>query len=280
VFPARLLSINQVSCFLSSAIYAYAMLTVISPAKTLDFDSPLATEKTTTPDLLAQSEHLINEMRRRSAADLSKLMRISPKLGELNAERFQQWQTPFTPSNARQAILAFRGDVYMGLDADSYSQQDFTFAQKNLRILSGLYGVLRPLDLIQPYRLEMGTKVATEQARDLYEFWGDSITDALNQALSGHRNKTVINLASNEYFKSVQPKVLSGDIITPVFKDYHKGTYKILAFYAKKARGYMASYIVKNRINSPEALQGFNTDGYRFNDNFSTDTQWVFTRKA
>ena len=256
------------------------MLTVISPAKTLDFDSPLATEKTTTPDLLAQSEHLINEMRRRSAADLSKLMRISPKLGELNAERFQQWQTPFTPSNARQAILAFRGDVYMGLDADSYSQQDFTFAQKNLRILSGLYGVLRPLDLIQPYRLEMCTKVATEQAMDLYEFWGDSITDALNQALSGHRNKTVINLASNEYFKSVQPKVLSGDIITPVFKDYHKGTYKILAFYAKKARGYMASYIVKNRINSPEALQGFNTDGYRFNDNFSTDTQWVFTRKA
>jgi len=256
------------------------MLTLISPAKTLDFDSPLSTEKNTTPDLLARSERLITEMRSRSATDLSKLMRISPKLGELNAERFQQWQTPFTPSNARQAILAFRGDVYIGLDADSYSQRDFTFAQKSLRILSGLYGVLRPLDLIQAYRLEMGTRIATEHGKDLYAFWGDTITQTLNQELSNHRNKTVINLASNEYFKSVQPKVLAGNIITPVFKDYSKGTYRILGFYAKKARGYMASYIVKNRINKPEALKAFTTDGYRFNDDFSTDTQWVFTRKA
>ncbi|MFT4631777.1 MAG: cytoplasmic iron level regulating protein YaaA (DUF328/UPF0246 family) [Candidatus Pseudothioglobus sp.] len=256
------------------------MLTLISPAKTLDFDRPLATSQVTTPDFLKESAQLVDVMRDHSADDLSKLMRISPKLGELNSERFEQWQLPFTPDNARQAILAFRGDVYVGLDADSYSQRDFTFAQKSLRILSGLYGVLKPLDLIQPYRLEMGSRVSTGDNKDLYGFWGDTITQALNTELTGHRNKSVINLASNEYFKSVRTKQLSGQVITPVFKDFSKGTYKILGFYAKKARGLMASYIIKNRLNTPEAMKEFTTDGYRFNEDFSSDTDWVFTRKV
>jgi hypothetical protein len=256
------------------------MLTLISPAKTLDFDRPLATSDVTTPNFLEESAQLVNVMRERSAGDLSKLMRISPKLGELNAERFEQWQLPFTPDNARQAILAFRGDVYVGLDADSYSQRDFTFAQKGLRILSGLYGVLRPLDLIQPYRLEMGTRLAMNENKDLYGFWGETITAALNAELAGHRDKSVINLASNEYFKSVRTKELDGQVITPVFKDFSKGTYKILGFYAKKARGLMASYIVKNRLNKPDAMKEFTTDGYCFNEDFSSEHEWVFTRKA
>lgn len=256
------------------------MLTLISPAKTLDFETPLATDKTSTPDMLKHSRKLIKEMRTRSPEDLSKLMHISPKLGQLNAQRFEDWKTPFTPDNARQAILAFRGDVYMGLDADSYNQRDFTFAQKNLRILSGLYGVLRPLDLIQPYRLEMGTRLPTDKGKDLYAFWGDAITAALNQELATHKNKTIINLASNEYFKSVVPASLNAGVITPVFKDYSKGSYKILSFYAKKARGYMASYIVKNRLTSPKGLLAFDTDGYGFNEDFSDETTWVFTRKA
>jgi hypothetical protein len=256
------------------------MLTLISPAKTLDFDRPLATSHVTTPDFLKQSAQLIDVMRDHSAADLSKLMRISPKLGELNAERFEQWQLPFTPDNARQAILAFRGDVYVGLDADSYSPRDFTFAQKSLRILSGLYGVLKPLDLIQPYRLEMGSRVSTGENKDLYGFWGSTITEALNTELAEHRNKSVINLASNEYFKSVRTKELSGQVITPVFKDFSKGTYKILAFYAKKARGLMASYIIKNRLSTPEGMKQFTTDGYHFNEDFSSKHEWVFTRKA
>ena len=256
------------------------MLTMLSPAKTLDFDCPLGTDKSTQPEFLELSSRLVAEMRSRSAEDLSKLMRISPKLGELNAARFAQWATPFTHDNARQAILAFRGDVYIGLDADSYTTRDFTFAQKSLRILSGLYGVLKPLDLIQPYRLEMGTRVATSQGKDLYAFWHKTITAALNAELQTHKSRTVINLASNEYFKSVQAKHLDGTIITPVFKDYSRGSYKILGFYAKKARGSMASYIVKNRLTKPDALQDFAVDGYRFNADFSNDTQWVFTRKA
>jgi len=256
------------------------MLTLISPAKTLDFERPLATSHVSTPVFLKESAQLVDVMRDHSAADLSKLMRISPKLGELNAERFEQWRLPFTPDNARQAILAFRGDVYVGLDADSYSQRDFTFAQKSLRILSGLYGVLKPLDLIQPYRLEMGSRVSNGENKDLYGFWGDTITEALNTELAGHRNKSVINLASNEYFKSVRTKALIGQVITPVFKDYSKGTYKILAFYAKKARGLMASHIIQNRLNTPDAMKEFTTDGYHFNEDFSSEHEWVFTRKA
>ncbi|HKI74376.1 MAG TPA: peroxide stress protein YaaA [Pseudomonadales bacterium] len=254
------------------------MLTVISPAKTLDFESAPITEKATLPDQLTQSRQLVTLLRKQSPKQLSKLMGISEKLGKLNAERYQVWKTPFTRSNAKQSVLAFRGDVYIGLDADGYSQRDFNFAQKNLRILSGLYGLLRPLDLIQPYRLEMGTKLPNKRGKDLYEFWGDRISKAIGEELATHRNKTLINLASNEYFRSVRPDILPGQVVTPIFKDRHKGEYKVMGFFAKKARGYMASFIVKNRIAKPDDIKAFDVDGYRFNENFSTDVDWVFTR--
>lgn len=256
------------------------MLTVISPAKTLDFETPPHTKKNSQPPFLEQSEQLVVTMRKQSAKKLSKLMGISPKLAELNADRFQAWQQPFTPDNAKPAVLAFRGDVYLGLEAENYSERDFNFAQKNLRILSGLYGLLRPLDLIQPYRLEMGTRIKNSGGNDLYEYWDTRLTEHLGEELAGHRNKSLINLASNEYFKAVKPNLLPGRVITPIFKDYKNGTYKVLSFFAKKARGYMASYIVQNRINKPEDIKSFNVDGYRFNPDLSDGDDWVFTRKA
>lgn len=256
------------------------MLTVISPAKTLDFDTSPSTRKTSQPVFLAQSAELVETMRKQSPKNLSKLMGISPKLAELNADRFHSWHTPFTPDNAKQALLAFRGDVYLGLVAEEFSERDFTFAQKHLRILSGLYGVLKPLDLIQPYRLEMGTKIKNPGGRDLYEYWNETLTRAIAEELGGHRNKTLINLASIEYFKAVKPDLLPGQLITPVFKDYKNGTYKILSFFAKKARGSMASFIVRNRISKPEDIKAFDIDGYRFNEDLSSDADWVFTRKA
>lgn len=255
------------------------MLTVISPAKTLDFDTPAVTTKATLPDHLADSKALVGVLREYSPQQLGKLMGISVKLAQLNADRFTQWQPPFNTDNAKQSVLAFKGDVYIGLAAEDYSQRDFNFAQKNLRILSGLYGLLKPLDLIQPYRLEMGTRLANSRGKDLYDFWGDKITHALADELATHRNKTLINLASIEYFKSVRPGLLPGRLITPVFKERHKNSYKILSFFAKKARGQMASYIVKNRINRPENIKAFDIDGYQFNETFSTDVQWVFTRQ-
>jgi len=256
------------------------MITVISPAKTLDFETAPVTDKSSSPEHLKQSKELVEIMRDKSPRDLTRLMGISQKLAELNVERFHNWKPPFNKNNAKQAILAFRGDVYMGLDAESFTQRDFNFAQKNLRILSGLYGVLRPLDLIQPYRLEMGTKLPNKRGKDLYHFWADSITESLADELSAHRNKTLINLASNEYFSAVNPALLPGHLITPVFKDYNKGAYKVLAFFAKKARGLMAAFIVKNRINKPQDIKAFDLDGYKFNPGFSTDTEWVFTRKG
>jgi cytoplasmic iron level regulating protein YaaA (DUF328/UPF0246 family) len=256
------------------------MLTVISPAKTLDFETKPQTSKMSQPQFLENSAELIETMRMQSPKSLSKLMGISPKLAELNADRFQSWQTPSTPENAKQAILAFRGDVYLGLAAEEYNERDFSFAQKNLRILSGLYGLLKPLDLIQPYRLEMGTKIKNPGGDDLYAYWNSTVTDAISDELDAHRNKTLINLASIEYFKAVKPKLLPGKLITPVFKDFKNGTYKILSFFAKKARGSMASFIIKNRISKPEDIKAFDIDGYRFNEDLSTDDSWVFTRKA
>lgn len=256
------------------------MLTVISPAKTLDFDTPPATDKATVPDQLNRSKELVTLLKKQSPKDLSKLMGISDKLAELNSDRYHAWKPPFNSKNAKQSILAFKGDVYIGLDVDTYNARDFNFVQKNLRILSGLYGVLRPLDLIQPYRLEMGTKLPNGKGKDLYEFWGGTISKKLAEELDGHRNKTLINLASNEYFKSVNPSALPGNVITPVFKDYNKGSYKVLAFFAKKARGQMATFIVKNRINKPEDIKEFDVDGYTFSENHSSEFDWVFTRKA
>jgi cytoplasmic iron level regulating protein YaaA (DUF328/UPF0246 family) len=254
------------------------MLTVISPAKTLDFDTPPATSKNSTPVFTAHTNKLVEVMRKKSPKDLSKLMGISPKLADLNVARFQSFGPRL--KTAKQALLAFKGDVYLGLEAETYGERDFNFAQKNLRILSGLYGILRPLDMIQPYRLEMGTRLKTNTCKTLYEFWGDEIGAALGSDLSEHRNKTLLNLASMEYFKAVSTSKLPGKVITPVFKDYSKGTYKVLGFFAKKARGLMASFIVKNRVNKPEDIKAFSEDGYQYNESYSTADQWVFTRKA
>jgi cytoplasmic iron level regulating protein YaaA (DUF328/UPF0246 family) len=206
---------------------------------------------------------------------------VSSKLGELNHERFANWHTPFTPENAKQALFAFKGDVYLGLDADRFSAADITFAQKHLRILSGLYGVLRPLDLMQPYRLEMGRKFASGKANSLYEFWGERLTQFLNDELAQHKGKSrvLINLASNEYFNSIKPKALDASIITPVFKDFSGGKYKIVSFYAKKARGEMAAYIIQNRLKDPEALLNFDVNGYAFSAADSTPDSPVFLRK-
>jgi len=256
------------------------MLTLISPAKTLDFETPAGTKKFTEPEFLSQSKQLVSVMKKKKPADLAKLMSISPKLAELNVERYQDWRPPFTTANAKQALLAFKGDVYLGLEAEKYSQRDLSFAQNHLRILSGLYGVLKPLDLIQPYRLEMGTRLENKRGKDLYEFWGTRITRFLNDELCSQRSKVLINLASNEYFKSVRTDALQAELITPVFKDYSRGSYKILSFFAKRARGAMASYIVKNRIDKAEDIKSFDVDGYHFNESYSSDTQWVFTRKA
>ncbi len=256
------------------------MLTVISPAKTLDFDTPAVTRKFSQPTLINQSRQLVTLMRKQSTNDLQKMMGISHKLAELNVDRFKHWKSPFTPDNAKQSVLAFRGDVYIGLDADTYSERDFNFAQKHLRILSGLYGVLKPLDLIQPYRLEMGTRIENRRGKDLYEFWGNRIAKSLSEELDNHSNGTLINLASNEYFKSVQTDKLCGGVVTPIFKDFNRGAYKVMSFFAKKARGSMASFMIRERIDRPEGLKDFNTDGYGFDASRSSDKEWVFTRKA
>lgn len=253
------------------------MLMVISPAKTLDYESPLATREYTQPAFLEDSRELIDQLKNLEPHQVSNLMGISEKLGQLNAQRFQSWQTPFTPENARQAVLAFKGDVYTGLDAESFSGGDFEFAQNHLRILSGLYGLLRPLDLMQPYRLEMGTRFTNHRGKDLYAFWGNTLTSTLNDLLL-QDDKVLINLASNEYYRSVQAKNLHARVITPQFKDWKNGQYKMISFYAKKARGLMCRYVIQNRITQASDLKGFNLAGYVFSDEQSSGDQWVFLR--
>ena len=255
------------------------MLSVISPAKTLDYETPLATESFTQPAHLTQSRKLVKRLRELSASDLSGLMHISDSLAELNQQRFKQWKTPFKPENARQALFAFKGDVYLGLDAYSLEHKDLEFAQDHLRILSGLYGLLRPLDLMQPYRLEMGTRLDTDQGSNLYQFWGDRITRSLNQELEQSDTHTLVNLASGEYFKSIKPKQLKAEIITPAFKEYRDGEYKFIQFYAKKARGLMARYLIDKRVDRPEGLKDFNYEGYGFAPSLSNEHEWVFTRR-
>lgn len=255
------------------------MLMVISPAKNLDYDTPAVTAESSMPAFLDQSALLIEALRQLAPQDISSLMHISDKLGVLNYDRFQRWQPPFTPDNAKQALLAFNGDVYSGLEATRFTPADFTFAQSHLRILSGLYGLLRPLDLMQPYRLEMGTKFANQRGKDLYSFWGDRITEALNQQLASLNSDVLVNLASNEYFKSVQAKKLQARIVTPVFKDWKGGNYKIISFYAKKARGMMAGWAIRQQLTDSDALKSFNVGGYIYNDAMSSDSDWVFTRR-
>ena len=254
------------------------MLHLISPAKTLDFETPSITPEFTQPRFLDHSQELINDLRQLTPPQVSKLMSISEKLGELNAQRFLEWQLPFTPENAKQAVLAFKGDVYTGMEAERFSGADIGFAQNHLRILSGLYGLLRPLDLIQPYRLEMGTGFANARGKNLYHFWGDIITDQLNQELDAQQERVIVNLASNEYWSAVNTKKLHAEVITPVFKDSKNGQYKIISFFAKKARGMMSAYIIQNQLNNVEDIKGFDTAGYRYDERSSSPKEWVFLR--
>jgi len=254
------------------------MLIVISPAKTLDFEAPLATKKNTQPRFPGKSEELIQHLRKLSSDQVSELMHISPKLGQLNYERFQLWQPKFEFPEARQAILAFRGDVYTGLDADTLETKDLNRAQKHLRILSGLYGVLRPLDMMRPYRLEMGTKFTFDHFENLYDYWKETVTQTIRKDLDESGSNMLVNLASNEYFKSIDTKKLKADIITPEFKDWKNGQYKMISFWAKKARGMMTRFIIQNKITKAKDLQAFDMDGYYFNPDLSKLGRPVFTR--
>ncbi|QEM83350.1 peroxide stress protein YaaA [Halomonas binhaiensis] len=254
------------------------MLSVISPAKTLDFETPATTDTHTQPAYLQHSQRLIDILRDYTPAQISELMGVSDKIAGLNAARFGEWQTPFTPSNAKVAAQAFQGDVYVGLQADTFNEDDNAFAQDHLRILSGLYGLLRPLDLIQPYRLEMGTRLKNPAGKDLYAFWKEFLTKELDQAIAASGNLVLVNLASNEYFKAIDAKKLNAEVVTPVFKDLKNGQYKIISFYAKKARGLMAAWMIHKRLEEVDGLKDFNVAGYRFNAAESQGKTLVFTR--
>jgi len=256
------------------------VLTVLSPAKTLDYESPSITDQTSTPQFMDQSALLVDDARTMAPDDIRSLMGVSEAIASLNHERFMNWAPESTIANAKQAILAFKGDVYTGLEAETMSTKDLEFAQVHLRILSGLYGLLRPLDLMQPYRLEMGLKFSNQRGKNLYEFWGERITDAINTDLSSAGMETLVNLASNEYFKAVKTKSLNADIITPQFKDLKNGQYKMISFFAKKARGVMARYIIDNQLTDPEQLKSFTGSGYYFSAEQSSGNNLVFLRDS
>ncbi|MCF6225958.1 MAG: peroxide stress protein YaaA [Xanthomonadales bacterium] len=257
----------------------YTMLLVISPAKTLDYTNPVRTKLSSQASFLDNAELLIGYLRQFSPEKISALMKVSAKIAELNFDRYQNWDKDFSKAGARQALLAFKGGVYLGLDAASFTPADFDFAQQHLRIISGLYGLLRPLDLMLAYRLEMGTKLNTDRGCNLYEFWGSSITQSLNDQLEEINSQYLINLASNEYFKALKPKELNGQIITPAFKEYKNGEYKMIGVYAKKARGLLSRYIIQQQLNDPEDIKSFNVDGYKFSQKLSQGNTWVFARK-
>lgn len=254
------------------------MLALISPAKTLDYETVLPTDVHTLPRLLDQSQQLIDLSRKLSASDIAKLMTVSEKIANLNVERFRDWNSDFSFANARQAIFAFKGDVYTGLDAYSLSEDELKFAQDHLRSLSGLYGLLRPLDLMMPYRLEMGIRLKNARGTNLYDFWEDRITQLINQDLEQAGSKVLVNIASDEYYKSVKEAKINAEIIKPVFLDQKNGKYKVISFYAKKARGLMARYIIQNRPEKAEDLKSFNTDGYYFDAESSLKGELVFKR--
>lgn len=260
------------------------MIFVISPAKALDFDTPPTTDRWTQPDFLDEAERLVGIMRRMSPAEVSRLMSLSDQLATLNVARYESWSRPFHPKNAKQAVLAFNGDVYEGLAADSLSDEDLAWAQDHLRILSGLYGLLRPLDLMQAYRLEMGTRLENPGGKNLYAYWGDRLTEALNDLLDAERESgtaaVLVNLASDEYFKSVKPAKLRGRIVTPVFEDWKGGNYKIISFYAKRARGLMSRYAITRRVEDVESLKAFDLDGYAFAPDASGEDRLVFRRRV
>jgi len=255
------------------------MIVVISPAKTLDFETPATTSEFTEAKLLKESQILINRCQQLSMQDIASLMKVSDKIAGLNVARFAEWETPISlDNNGKQSLFAFKGDVYSGLDAQTLDQSVLQYAQQNLRILSGLYGLLRPLDLMLAYRLEMGTRLENERGTNLYQFWGELITEQLNAQLTAQNSQYLVNLASNEYFKAVKAKSLKATIITPIFKDQKNGQYKVISFYAKKARGLMARYIMENEITDIEQLKGFNIAGYYFVEAASTQTDLVFQR--
>jgi len=252
------------------------MKIVISPAKSLDYESKVTTDKYTQPVFLEQSEKLSNVLKKKSARQLSKLMSISKNLGQLNYERNQNWSLPFTLENSRQAIFAFSGAVFQGIDVATIPTNKLDQLQEKLRIISGQYGLLKPLDIMQPYRLEMGTKLKIGRKNNLYQFWDTAITEALNSELE--ENEPFINLASAEYFKAIKPKLLKVPVITPIFKDFKNGEYKTIMTFAKLARGYMVRYIIDNDVDTIEGLKGFNSEGYAFDANLSNDRELVFTR--
>jgi len=255
------------------------MIVVISPAKTLDFETPATTSECTEANLLEQSQLLINRCQALSMQDIASLMKVSDKIAGLNVARFAEWKKPFSLDNdAKQCLFAFKGDVYTGLDAETLNETALQYAQQNLRILSGLYGLLRPLDLMLAYRLEMGIRLGNERGTNLYQFWGDLITEQLNKQLAAQDSTYLVNLASNEYFKAVNTKTLKATVITPIFKDQKNGQYKVISFYAKKARGLMTRYIMENEITDIEQLKGFTVDGYYFVEAASTATDLVFQR--
>ena len=255
------------------------MLIVLSPAKTLDYESPLSVKTHTQPDFIPRSAELIELLRQLSPSEVGSLMQISDPLAQLNAQRYADWSKKFNFNNARQALLAFNGDVYEGLDAASLRETQLAWAQDHLRILSGLYGVLRPLDLMQPYRLEMGTRLGNAHGKDLYAFWGERVTHAINAALAQHPAPALINLASEEYFKVVKPALLTVPVITPVFEDWKGGKYKIISFYAKRARGLMARFAIDKKITKPAQLKKFDREGYAFDAAHSSPSSWVFRRR-
>ncbi len=254
------------------------MLSIISPAKKLDFESEPLSSNFSQPVLLDRSEILVKKAKRLSRTALGRTMRLSDKLADLNYQRFQDFSTPFTLANAKQAAMMFNGDTYVGLEAATLEDADMDFAQDHLRILSGLYGILRPLDLIQPYRLEMGARFQPPRANNLYEFWNASLAKEINAATANHKDRTLINLASIEYFKAVDKATLKGRVITPVFKEVKNGVAKVLGMFAKRARGAMARYIVKNRLETPDRIKDFVDGGYAYRPDLSKGDTWVFTR--
>ncbi|ARP96021.1 peroxide stress protein YaaA [Bordetella genomosp. 13] len=255
------------------------MLFLLSPAKKLDYDSPVLVTTHTQPLFVDRAAALIKVLKTKSADDIAQLMDLSPALSELNVSRYASWKRTFTQDNSRQAVLAFNGDVYEGLQAGSLSERQLEWAQEHVVILSGLYGALRPLDLMQPYRLEMGTRLETSKGANLYDYWGSTIAEYLNERQDGKRAPVIVNLASEEYFKAVDRKALKARVVQCVFQDWKNGAWKVISFHAKRARGLMARYAIEHKVAKPEGLQGFDSEGYAFDAGASTDDKLVFRRK-
>lgn len=254
------------------------MIILMNSSKTLDFEQNAAISEHTIPELIEDAEILVKKLSNLSVSDISNIMKVSEKLAQLNFERYADWQTHEKGSGAKQALLAFKGDIYSGIEVDNYKRKEFDFAQKHLRILSGLYGILRPLDLIRPYRLEMAARLATSRGSNMYQFWGTKISESIGALLKQEKSGVLLNLCSAEYFKAIQSDRLDAKIITPVFKEFKNGSYRFITIYAKKARGFMCNFIIQNQLVDSEDLKLFNRADYHFNRKLSSDEEWVFTR--